>query len=116
MTETQFGQKLKKKLEVAGWLWEKIPQGRFKGGWPDVTLIDPYGDALFLELKVGANVVSRLQKIKLRRIDKQGATAIIGRLHGEISFKTIQQECNEGQGRALALDYCKILKTIWEGK
>ena len=115
MTETQFGQKLKKKLEAKGWLWEKIPQGRFKGGFPDVVLIDPGGYVIFMELKVGRNICSKLQRLKLKAIDRHGAIAIVGRLDGEATFKTIQQDL-EANSKSGALLYCEILKDIWEEK
>lgn len=116
MTETNFWKKLKKKLEAKGWLCEKIPQGRFKAGFPDAVLINSYGEVIFMELKIDNNKVTKLQEKKLRAIDRKGACAIIGRYDEEASFKTIQQETGEKGGDGLTISFCDTIKNIWEDK
>lgn len=116
MTETNFWKKLKKKLEAAGWLCEKIPQGRFKAGFPDGILIDPCGVTVYIELKVDSNVVSKLQEKKLRAIDRKGAVAIVGRYCEGATFRSIQEEREDGMGRESTIEYCLMIDNIWEDK
>ena len=126
MLETTFYNKLAKKLKAAGWFVQKIHQGRFGQGFPDCVLIDPDGETIYLELKVGDNKLSALQKKKLREIDNHGAIAIVGRFCGEATFQTIQEVLDKDQGmtrprlkQLAALTFgpnCQTLKTIWEEK
>ena len=116
MTETNFWKKLKKKLEAAGWLCEKIPQGRFKAGFPDCVLIGEEGEVIFMELKVGSNKVPKLQEKKLRAMDRKGACAIIGRYDGKVSFKTIQEEMKEEESKESTVESCINIEEIWEDK
>lgn len=117
MLETTFYNKLAKKLKASGWFVQKIHQGRFGQGFPDCVLLDPDGETIYLELKVGKNKVSALQKKKLTAIDRMGAVAIVGRYYEEAHFLTIQEaEGEDGNIRRTTKEYCKIIKTIWEGK
>ena len=117
MLETTFYNKLAKKLRAAGWFVQKIHQGRFGQGFPDCVLIDPEGETIYLELKVGSNKLSALQKKKLKEIDNHGAVAIVGRYCGEATFITIQEaEKDLKRSFKMARLYCQELKAIWEEK
>ena len=120
MLESTFYNNLAGKLRKKDWRVNKISQGRFGSGFPDSILIDPEGEVIFLELKVGSNKLSALQKKNLREIDKLGAISIVGRFCGEATFITIQ----EAEGEILDKDHdwtrtrqhCQTLKKIWEDK
>lgn len=114
MTETNFGKKLRKKLVAAGWMYEKIPCGRFKQGFPDCILIDPDGDVIFAELKVGFNPLSPLQKKKLEQLDKQGADSCVIRLCDGIIITSWRGRAFKLGERGYSLQ--KIIEQIWEGK
>ena len=114
MTETNFGKKLRKKLVASGWMYEKIPCGRFKQGFPDCILIDPYGMAIFTELKVGFNPVSPLQRKKLQQLDKQGSLACVIRLNEKLTIVDWHGEPFKLGEMGYALQ--EEIKKIWEGK
>lgn len=117
MLESTFYNKLADKLKRAGWIVKKIHQGRFGSGLLDAILIDPEGEVVFLELKVGDNKLSALQKKNLRAFDKQGAVVIVGRMCGEATFLTIQEtEGSDGKIRIKTWQQCQTLKKIWEEK
>lgn len=110
MTETNFGKKLRKKLTEAGWMYEKIPCGRFKQGFPDCILIDPEGVVVFAELKVGFNPVSQLQKKKLKQLANQGAVAMVIRLNDELEIR------DHSGGYEFPFWIEKEIIRIWESK
>ena len=123
MLETTFYNKLANKLKKAGWFVQKIHQGRFGQGFPDVILISPEGDVIFLELKVGTNKLSALQKKKLTEIERHDGISIVGRYYDGVIFLPIYDAIFWEADRKAAIkekslseQYCQTLETIWEGK
>jgi VRR-NUC domain len=47
------------------------------GGWPDLTIFGPNGKTLFMELKVGKDVLSREQEITHEQLRDFGHTVIV---------------------------------------
>jgi len=70
MTEQAIQSKIKKKLELSGWLVIKLMKTSMNG-IPDLMCLRE-GQTMFIEVKTGKGVVSPLQLERISQLRKQG--------------------------------------------
>lgn len=84
--ESTIQKRLIKGLEQQGWYVQKT-EGRSRNGFPDVTAVDPLGNAWFIELKRTVGKPSQDQCRELKMLAEHNANVML--LYGMKAVDTI---------------------------